>query len=418
MDEEGFNHMMKAIKEIGNTVKNNEERINNFLTAQEQGTKKKGKYPMPKFASSSKTQEENNDESEDEFKDIESGDKELPMFSIKSNAPEGDDGSDSNSSNSNNNNNNDNKRGQNRGGHRRPQQNQGNNNGNINRLSVNIPTPVFSGKPTESVVGWISSVEDALVAMNINDELTAIAYAVLGLKDAAQAWWQTKKQAAPLGVLPYKNWGSFCKGITNAFQPVNHSQQIRLQLQRLKQTTSVREYTTTFLELVGQLNHIDEDDKVVYYTNGLKSQTRMELTYKVPRTLEKAIDLATKFDNALWNERNRGSFGDNKFRNKGQNFGMKEKKFKKTDYQRNKYEEKGESSTKPAPKFQGKPKGTCYVCGKVEHFAKDCPKRQGKVNNMEEEEKSQGNYSLELARIENNHNQLLRFNEKVEGNNT
>ena len=413
MSAEDFAQMMDAIKEISATVRNNEEKINNFLIDQKHGIKKKGKLPMSKYASSSKMHEEKDEESEDELKNVESGEGELPTFFSKTSAP-GDDDGDGGSDDSDNGK----KKGSNRGGIRRAQLNQGNNGRNINRLNVNIPTPVFSGKTTESVVGWISSVEDALVAMNIEEDLVAISYAVLGLRDAAQAWWRTKKQAAHLKVLPYKEWEDFCKGITTAFQPVNHAQQVRLQLQRLKQTTSVRDYNTAFLELIGQLDHIDEDDKVAYYTNGLKSQTRMELTYKAPRTLERAINLATKYDNALWNERSRGSFGDNKSRNKGQNYGMKERKDKKFEYQRNKYPEMGGSPSKPAQKFQDKQKIVCYVCGKMGHFAKDCPKRQGKVNNMEEEEKSQGSYSLELARIENNHNQLLRFNGKVEGNDT
>ena len=165
-------------------------------------------------------------------------------------------------------------------------------------FNINVPTSTFGGKLNESVNHWVFTVEDAFFAQGINDDHTAIAYAVLGLRGAALSWWHSKK-ATHIRGQPYRRWSKFVKAIYKAFRPAGFNNQLRLQLQRLRQTGSVREYATQFLELVGQIDDISEGEKVLHFTNRLKSQTRMEVIYKTPSTLERAINLATRYDNVL-----------------------------------------------------------------------------------------------------------------------
>ena len=48
---------------------------------------------------------------------------------------------------------------------------------------------------------------------------------------------------------------------------------------------------------------MSEIDQVIYFTEGLKPATRAEVAYKSPDTIEKAIELAIRFDTAMFGVR-------------------------------------------------------------------------------------------------------------------
>jgi len=88
--------------------------------------------------------------------------------------------------------------------------------------------------------------------------------------------------------------------VRNAFQPPNYQQFLRQQLRRLRQTSSVREYTTQFQNIVGQIEGMKPLDQVMMYVEGLKSAIQQEVSYQAPQTLAAAIELAIRYDTAIW----------------------------------------------------------------------------------------------------------------------
>ena len=73
-----------------------------------------------------------------------------------------------------------------------------------------------------------------------------------------------------------------------------------MQLRCLKQTSSVREYTTHFQDIVGQITNMSEMDQLIQYIDGLKPATKTEVSLHAPATLAETITLATRVDYVMW----------------------------------------------------------------------------------------------------------------------
>ena len=188
------------------------------------------------------------------------------------------------------------------------QQQQQQNAGSTSRISVKIPS--YKGEPKENVVAWLLQVQTIFQAQGINGDTTQINYAATGLEAAALHWYLNRVMAAG-DQAPFANWDAFATAIRQAFQPPNYQHHLRQQLKRLKQIGSVQEYGSRFRNIVGQIENMNEIDKVTYFVEGRKPATRMEVAYQAPNTFDEAWALAIRFDTAM--------FGTNRpFSNKSQ----------------------------------------------------------------------------------------------------
>ena len=74
---------------------------------------------------------------------------------------------------------------------------------------------------------------------------------------------------------------------------------LRQQIRQLRQTGSIRDYTSRFQDIIGQITGMGPLDQVMQYIEGLKLSTRAEVTYQAPDTLENAIATAIQYDAAI-----------------------------------------------------------------------------------------------------------------------
>jgi len=252
------------------------------------------------------------------------------------------------------------------------------------RIAVQIP--IFKGETKENVAAWLIQAETIFAAQGINDTAIRCYYASTGMKEAALHWYLARmtEHGNNAGV-PWNDWNAFKTAVRAAFQPPNYQSYLRQQLRRLKQTGSVRDYTTQFQNVVGQIEGMGDLDQVAHYLDGLKPDTRKELAYQAPQSLEAAINLAVRYDSAMW------GFGkpmnSNKSRTTSYNrppppsrddggprpmdldYIGESKNHNRTNYQRNKYSSNNNSNYGSSNNKGKSSKEGCYNCGKLGHFS-------------------------------------------------
>src|SRR6185369_149476 len=298
------------------------------------------------------------------------------------------------------------------------------NHNGLNHPKIAVKIPTYKGEAKENVAAWLLQCQSIFQAQNLTDNQIRINYASTGLEGAALHWYLNKVSAAGANNA-FASWDDFEREVKAAFQPPNYQHHLRQQLKRLKQTGSVQEYGAQFRNIMGQIDNMAEIDKVTYFLEGLKPATRMEVAYQAPDTFENAWALAIRFDTAM--------FGSNRFNpNRSQSqqrFNSKPQKPSfnsgpvpmEIDYVGTSSFHHNSNSNNNSNRQKGKFNGSCYKCGLQGHIAKNCRvKRKTNLSNVEDDQQQtqQQNIlqnSLELTQVEENKEQLLRFNGNVNG---
>lgn len=258
-----------------------------------------------------------------------------------------------------------------------------------NQSGINLQLPSFHGRAGENVTSWLFQIDEVFQARNISDA-SRLHYVVGSLKEAALQWYQNRVQS-DTNRTPFADWNAFSEAILKAFQPPNYQRVLRLQLEKLKQTTTVQDYVYRFRNVVGQIKGMGEDDQVIAFMRGLKSATRSEVNYQNPENLEKAIEIAIRFDTANYGPRKLLNYqGYNVYdtaTTTSQRYDLVTPILKENDTVSNGHSttapmELDMITTKPArtnsDKEQYRQKGLCYYCGRHGHISKNCPSRRPK----------------------------------------
>ncbi|KAL0292386.1 UNVERIFIED_CONTAM: hypothetical protein Sangu_3254400 [Sesamum angustifolium] len=165
-----------------------------------------------------------------------------------------------------------------------------------------------------------------------------------------------------------ETWEVLKKELKDQFLPCNTSWLARESLRNLKHTGTVREFVKEFSSLMLDVRDMSEEDKLFNFMAGLKPWAQTELRRQGVKDLPTAIAAADRLgDYKVPNEPEQRSddSGDGKAK-----FG---KKFKKKDKVKEVMTETSE------PRSVERPRAGCFICGNLEHRARDCPKR-GRLN--------------------------------------
>lgn len=188
------------------------------------------------------------------------------------------------------------------------------------------PLPAkFTGKQASDVDRFLSEMTKLMDYHCMANEAQRVRYAAQFLTDDADVWWASLHQppvqanaqglAAPAGLAPaatITTWADMKQRIIERFRPQLAATEARAALDRLRQTTSVREYNARFTALTEQVPDMAEGEKLWRYLAGLKEEIKLSLHIRAadqPTDVITAQRLALLIDATAFRTREqRGAF--------------------------------------------------------------------------------------------------------------
>ena len=144
--------------------------------------------------------------------------------------------------------------------------------------------------------------------------MSKILYAALYLRGAAAEWFagyledyldnmNTPDNQADETKLIFASFESFTKAITRIYGDPDQYKRAVTSIQRLRQTGSVQEYTSSFYALSNKTSWDDDALAAVYY-RGLKDPIKDELSREdIPKDMNEIVEKAVRINNRLQERR-------------------------------------------------------------------------------------------------------------------
>jgi hypothetical protein len=231
---------------------------------------------------------------------------------------------------------------------------------NTKKPKLDSNTPIFKGG---NVDNWLFVVNQnfALAKINNQDKLKVISSYLRG---------------RPLQTLinfvrenPYGDWIHFSQVLKDNFSPINKEQAIRVKLGKVRHDNDFNKFVNQFLAIANQDTTLNEDDRIYFFSQALKPNTRAEVTAKNPRTLNDAIRLATAYENCRFGNNNM-SKNNNNYKNK---FNNKNKFNKKTTNSNSMHNGSNNNNRYRRNDKQNQNKTmVCFKCKKPGHKQSEC----------------------------------------------
>ena len=142
-----------------------------------------------------------------------------------------------------------------------------------------------------------------------------VVFAAAYLKDSALCWYRAHLQEVQMQhKADFANWAEFKQAFIARFTPIDPEVDARERLSRITQSKSVMAYAADFNALMLELPHMDENDRIWRFVNGLRPQVRMQVKLHSPRTLHDAIEIAIKADAVIWEPKRPIRFGGDSYK--------------------------------------------------------------------------------------------------------
>jgi len=141
--------------------------------------------------------------------------------------------------------------------------------------NLNSAQVVFYGKANENVDEW-------LYTTKLNKDMAHIPHveqvklAATYLKEAAQQYYRHHIQTAG----DFANWDEFQIATRQQYLPLNYNATLLVNLEKLKQTSTVERYVHDFLYIANQVQDVSDFVKVHIFTSNLQADVGAEVRYK------------------------------------------------------------------------------------------------------------------------------------------
>jgi viroplasmin and RNaseH domain-containing protein len=157
---------------------------------------------------------------------------------------------------------------------------------------IRLPTPPrFAGNNTH-VDDFLYKLDFYLACQQFQSEEQKVSLCINCLDEHALTWFRS------LNRIP-QTYEQFKNSIRTAFRPYDEQKQLRQQLKKTKQTTTVQDYVFRFRQVMVKVTQMAELDKVEHFISGLKTKTRKEVSFHSPENIEEAYQLALRYDQAF-----------------------------------------------------------------------------------------------------------------------
>ncbi|KAI3715141.1 hypothetical protein L6452_22111 [Arctium lappa] len=240
---------------------------------------------------------------------------------------------------------------------------------------------------TEGAVGlltWIEGMESVLHISKCT-EANKVEFAACLLQGRALTWWNTQVQTRGREAANRLTWDEFKEMLKEEYCPRSEIQKLQAELWNHEMKgNDIDSYTARFHELAKLVPHLvtPEENRVDRYVWGLAPEIRGDVTSGNPKTLQDAVNLATRLTN---NANRSGLFASVKAKGKRmmeepakRQFGGRKGKDQKVARNfgvQTQAVEKEKGAYPKCDKCNNHHKGRCIICLKCNrggHIAKDC----------------------------------------------
>lgn len=258
------------------------------------------------------------------------------------------------------------------------------------------PPPKYTGHRNASAAeAWLRQVERYFIVTEL-DKQHWTGHASLLLTNGAQRWFERSKIALNA------DWQLFCSNFRKNFKPEDAVRQARIKLHNLKQGNSnIDTYVSNFTDIAMEIDDMEDTHLRDIFLNGLRNETRVQVTLSRPKKLEDAISAAEMVDRVIFEPQYISTFLQQ----------PKQQQPRTNNNNNSLYTQDG-----PEPMIldnihlnklsnQDRDKlakvGGCFRCRRIGHMARECPLNQ--VNNYNRNNNNNNN-NYNNNRNNNNYN--------------
>jgi len=281
-------------------------------------------------------------------------------------------------------------------------------------------TPLFHGKVGENVLDWLFIIENNFNKAKVPPE-KKLMETVSFVRGAAL---QMLKNFMLNGS---NSWVEFANMLKDSFAPIDLPRRIRSQLKEHKHAEGMTfdHYVKRFLQLANQID-MTEEEKLIWFCDGLRKRTQFELTSRNIVSLQEAIVTATRYEGTMSNGKEelhqnnmvkRVNYVGKVYRPKGkQRFPTKTFSTGNNQSKNKSYYSQNKNNNKD---FSARKEITCYKCKQKGHVASKCNRPQVNKLNMikfdDEDEELQLVNMISIASVNNQLRKLLTIEGSVGG---